>query len=382
MRVSAASVSSNPPPLTTEPATEPRKPTIYRRPEPIRAAVIGTGTIAVHHIEAVTGISGVKLAAICDLSPGVAECVAERFGIPRFFTNYKTMLDEVGPHVVHVTTPQLSHLRIACDALSSGAHVLVEKPITPSLQTWLELRDHAAKCERWVLEDQNYRFNPPMVRLRELIDSGRFGQVVHVDAKFCLDICGPGSVFADPNVPHASRKVAGGAIQDFLPHMVYLVYDLIGPHIRVESMWIKRDKSTVLAHDEMRAMVEARDGTATISFSSHAQPDGYWLTVHGTKMMARINGFDGRMSLAQQRGGGGPLMHLRNGISEGWSASSGSIRSLVGKLAGAPGAYEGLFELIRRLYAALAAGRDCPISIEQIDGSQRLLAALVSGAGS
>ena len=44
MRVSAASVSSNPPPVTTEPATEPRKPTIYRRPEPIRAAVIGTGT--------------------------------------------------------------------------------------------------------------------------------------------------------------------------------------------------------------------------------------------------------------------------------------------------------------------------------------------------
>src|SRR5215468_332338 len=98
--------------------------------ERISAALIGTGHIAREHLACLKQLPGAEVVAVCDKSAVLAELTADEFGIPASFSDHKQMLDVIRPEIVHITTPAASHFPIALDALSVGAHLLVEKPIT------------------------------------------------------------------------------------------------------------------------------------------------------------------------------------------------------------------------------------------------------------
>src|SRR4051812_50090922 len=93
-----------------------------------KAVLVGAGAVARQPLACLAALDGVHLAGICDLSPAVAESAAARFGVPRHFTDHRAMLAELSPGVVHVSTPPGAHYQVAMDALTAGAHAIVEKP--------------------------------------------------------------------------------------------------------------------------------------------------------------------------------------------------------------------------------------------------------------
>src|SRR5688500_10140234 len=125
----------------------------------LKAAIIGAGHIARQHLACLRELSGVEIAAVADLSRATAECAADRFRVPRWYTDHRRMLDEAKPDVVHVATPPASHFPLAMDALSAGAHVIVEKPATVHYDDLVTLVRHARSQQRVLLEDYNYVFN-------------------------------------------------------------------------------------------------------------------------------------------------------------------------------------------------------------------------------
>ena len=340
----------------------------------MKAALIGAGQIARQHLSCLQGLPDVQVAAVCDLSPSVAECAAERYGIPRWFIDHRSMLREVRPDVVHVTTPPTSHFGLAMASLEAGAHVFVEKPATSTLDELETLARRAGEVRRALVEDYNYLFNPAPREILRRIDSGEFGAVTHVEVMICLDILGPGG-FADPNSPHPCLKLAGGAIADFLPHLASLAWLFVGPHRRAHAVWTKR-KPSVLPYDEFRAVVEAERGTASLAFSATSQPDAFWLRVYGERMQATANLFETRLTFDWMRPGPKPLRPLLNGLEEGKTIRRAAARTLLRKFSGGPGAYEGLFELLARSYRALADGSPLPVPPLQVLEVNRLVAAL------
>ena len=112
---------------------------------------------------------------------------------------------------------------------------------------------------------------------------------------------------------------------------------------------------------------------------AHAQPDGFWVTVYGTRMTASMSLFEGSLLLQRRWPGASALTPLMNGLAGGWSRGAGALRSLAAKLAGRPEGYEGLQELVRRFYAALRAGGPPPIGVEQIDDVFRIVEDLTAG---
>src|SRR5947208_1057219 len=100
----------------------------------MRAALVGAGRIAREHLACLERLETVELAAVCDRSAVAAEAAAARFGASRWFTDHRTMLDEIEPDVVHVTTPLGTHFELAVAALEAGAHAIVEKPLAGSLE--------------------------------------------------------------------------------------------------------------------------------------------------------------------------------------------------------------------------------------------------------
>jgi predicted dehydrogenase len=340
----------------------------------VKVALIGAGQIARQHLGALERIPGVEVAAICDLAPSVAECAAERHRIPRWFTDHRSMLSEVNPAVVHVTTPPGSHLRLAIDSLDAGAHVIVEKPATTTLAELEQLARHAEQAGRAVVEDYNYLYNRGPREIVRRMEEGKLGSVVHVEVSICLDILGPGG-FADPNAPHPALGLRGGAIADFLPHLASLAHLFVGPHRSVRALWTKRS-SSVLPSDEFRAVVEAERGTASLSFSASSQPDAFWLRVYGTKMQATANLFETRLTFDGIRPGPKPLRPFINGLVEGKDVARAAVATLLRKFTGGPGGYEGLFELLARVYRALALGTDLPVTLAQMREVNRLVDAL------
>jgi len=340
----------------------------------LKAALIGTGQIARQHLSCLKQLSGVEIAAVCDLSPSVAECAAERHGVAAWFTDSRRMLREVRPDVVHVTTPPPSHYRLALEALEAGAHVIVEKPATAKLSELEALTDRARELGRAVIEDYNYLFNRAPREILERIGTGEFGAVTHVDVMICLDILGPDG-FADPNSPHPALALDGGAIADFLPHLASLAHLFVGPHRRAHAVWNKR-KESVLPYDEFRGLVDAERGTATVAFSAGSHPDAFWLRVYGERMQATANLFETRITFDRVRPGPKPLQPLLNGLEEGKAIRKAAVATLLRKLRGGPGAYEGMFELLRSSYRALGGSSPLPVSARQILEVNRLVAAL------
>jgi predicted dehydrogenase len=340
----------------------------------MKAALIGAGQIARQHLACLRELPGIDVAAVCDLSPSVAECTAERSGIRSWFTDYLRMLREVRPDVVHVTTPPTSHFGLAMDALDAGAHVIVEKPATSTLDELDGLLRRAEERGRAIVEDYNYLFNRATLEIVRRIDSGEFGSVIHVEVLICLDILGPDG-FADPNSRHPCLSLAGGAIADFLPHLASLACLFVGSHRSATSAWRKR-RPSVLPYDEFRALVDAERGTASLGFSASSQPDGFWLRVYGERMHATTNLFETRLTFDRLRPGPKPLRPLLNGLDEGRAVRRAAVGSLMRKFTGGPGAYDGLWELLKRTYVALANGSELPVPARQVLAVNRLVADL------
>lgn len=338
-----------------------------------KAAVIGTGYIAREHLACLSRLPGVQTVGVCDLSPAMAESTAEMFKVGRWYTDHRRMIEETKPDVVHITTPPNSHTPLTIDVLEAGAHAFVEKPITLTLEEMLDLKSLAASRSKLLIEDYNYLFNSSVQTILNHVRSGALGEVVHVEVMLSLNILGKGSRFADPNSPHPTLKMPGGAIADFLTHLAYLAVAFIGPHRGCRSIWQKRKAGTILPSDEFRSLIEGEKATAMIGFSSHAQPDAFMLRVHGTKMRATASLFEPLLTIEKLRGGARPLMPVFNGVSVAGAYRRSAFGGLWRKLGGRPVAYEGLWVLLDKTYKAVGSGLTPPVSVEMIEAVNRLV---------
>jgi predicted dehydrogenase len=347
-------------------------------PEPLRVAVIGAGAIAREHLRILSELDSATPVGVCDLSPALAEAMAEQFSL-RPYHDHRRLLEELRPDVVHVATPPRSHVPLALDALEAGAHVFVEKPIALDAADLAKLRSAAEARERHLIEDHNYLFNGPVQRILALLRAGELGEVVHVEASLCVDILGRDSRHADRAAAHPFADLPGGPLADFVTHLAYLACAFVGPHRSVSTLWRQRGGVASVPFDDLRALVDAERGTALLSFSSHAKPEGFTLRVHGTRLRATASLFEPFLGLERLHGGPRPLLPVRNGLALARAHVGAAVGGLWRKLAGRPSAYEGLGTLLARVYAALARGAAPPVGWAEIEASSRLVWDLLAG---
>lgn len=348
----------------------------------MRAAVLGAGGIARVHLAALRALARdgtpVETVAVCDLSPALAEVTAKEFDVPYWTTDHRAMLREARPEIVHVTTPGHTHVALGCDALEAGAHVLIEKPIATDAAGLKRLLDLAEAKGKLVIEDHNYAFQSNVRELVAKRDRGELGEIVHVEVWMALDITGDGSRYTDLNLPHPALREPVGAVHDFLTHLAYLAHLFVGPHTSVATTWRKRKAETPLPCDEWRALVEARDGSAVLGFSSHGQPDAFSLEVHGTKGRAKVSFFQPLLALEAVRGGPRPLQPIRNALGVGKAWKRAAWGGLKERLAGGPASYEGLYRLVAEFHRAAASGGPAPVSRTTLEEVTALVEALGS----
>ncbi len=346
-----------------------------------KVAVIGGGKISEQHLQALRGIDGVQIAAVCDLSPALAEFTAERFEVPKWYTDYRTMLDAEQVDVVHVLTPPATHQRLVTDCLERDCHVIVEKPVALSNADFLALWALSQARNRYLVENHNYRFNAPVRRLESLVAEGTLGEIDEIEIRMALDIRSGGR-YADRNLPHPSHQLPAGVIHEFISHLAYLFLHFVPEYQRdslesVRAAWRNEGGGELFKYDSLDAVVMTQAVHGRLRFSSRQWPDALAVTVRGSQGVASVELFHPILQLARKRGGSPHLTPLVNALGQAKTSFRSGFGSIWSKIRNRT-AYEGLDLFLRQTYEAMAAGSKPPVGFEDMERCSRLIDALLA----
>ncbi|MDR0649063.1 MAG: Gfo/Idh/MocA family oxidoreductase [Synergistaceae bacterium] len=135
----------------------------------VRVGVAGVGHLGVHHARVYTEILGAKLVGVVDVNEERVHEVAENLGVPGY-ADLDKFLDETRPDALSVVVPTVNHLEVAKKALERGAHLLIEKPVTASVDEAEELLRIASDHNLILQVGHIERFNSAVQQVREMVN--------------------------------------------------------------------------------------------------------------------------------------------------------------------------------------------------------------------
>jgi len=149
---------------------------------PLRTAVIGVGHLGKQHarIHATLASEGLsKFVAVCDLNETIAREVSNERAT-EWTSDWRDLIGKVD--AVSLAVPTESHCGIACELLNRGIHVLVEKPISRTLEEADRMIAAAAAGKAVLQVGHLERFNPAMVALRPHVRNPVYFEIHRVGA--------------------------------------------------------------------------------------------------------------------------------------------------------------------------------------------------------
>ncbi len=145
--------------------------------EKIRFALIGCGTIANKHIAAINRLDDAEVVGGYDIDSHQGTTFAEKYSIP-IFNSVEEMIEKTDPQVLNILTPSGKHAENILELIHFNRHFVVEKPLALRLD---QIDRILKECDRKGLKlfvVQQNRFNPPIQKLKDALDKGRFGKLV------------------------------------------------------------------------------------------------------------------------------------------------------------------------------------------------------------
>ena len=149
----------------------------------MRVGVIGVGNMGFHHarIYAEMAREGIlEFVGIADLNFERAKEVGEKFGV-RAFGDYRELLNIVD--AVSIAVPTKLHYEVSVEFIRKGVSVLVEKPICDSVEKAREMIRLAEMEGVKLMVGHVERFNPAVLKLKELIRKGELGELITMSAR-------------------------------------------------------------------------------------------------------------------------------------------------------------------------------------------------------
>lgn len=240
----------------------------------LKAAVIGVGSIGQNHARVYREMDGAQLVGVADANAGSAAKIGNRLNVP-FYTDVNKLLEEQKPDLVSISVPTSLHFSVGMDMIKRGLHVLVEKPITSTLEQAEELCDAAKKQGVMLAVGHIERFNPAVMELRRRLKEGYAGRVYKIH---CQRLS-----------PYPSRIQDAGVVIDLASHDIDLMRYLTGEEIiRVYGETVQSINSD--REDMFNGLLRFRNGTVGVLDVNWMTPTKIRrLTVTGARGMFDCN---------------------------------------------------------------------------------------------
>lgn len=231
------------------------------------------------HVEGAMSCNYAEIAALCDSNEENLRFAGERYSIPceKWVTDYKDIVDNKEINVVTVAVPDQLHVKISCDMLRAGKHVLCEKPLALKREDLEEIIRVSDESEAKFMVGQICRFTPAFEKAKELIESGIIGDLYYVESEYAHDYMKLVENWrADPD----RHGVIGGGC-----HAVDLLRWLAGDPVEVFAYGTHRLLPTVPYDDATVAVMKFSDNLMGKVFVSTGCKRDYTMRtcIYGTK---------------------------------------------------------------------------------------------------
>jgi predicted dehydrogenase len=140
----------------------------------IKVGIVGVGYLGTQHARILSYLEEAELQAVADIDFQKALQIGNRHGV-KYFENYEDMIDEIDAAVVATDTS--AHFKVSENLLRHGKHVLVEKPITETVEQGERLLELAAENRLILQVGHLERFNPAVEAVENVISDPRFIEV-------------------------------------------------------------------------------------------------------------------------------------------------------------------------------------------------------------
>ncbi len=348
----------------------------------LRIGIIGTGGIAQAHIRAYLAFGQLcEIVAVADVVPGRAAERAAEFSLEAAtaFEDPQVMLAQADLDLVSIATPPSTHAPLAIAALDAGVHVLVEKPMAPSLEECDAMIAAQERSGRRLCVVAQNRFRDDLAILKEVVDSGLLGSISHVrvDSAWWR-----GLSYYDLWWRGTWEKEGGGCTLNHAIHHIDLLLWLLGRPQEITAMLANAQHDNSEVEDLSVAVLRYGRGLAQLTSSvvhhgqeqeivvqgEHARVSQPWQVVAET---ARPNGFPetgGNQELVREldalAGAEPPLAHAGHTgqIGDVLAALREQRAPLIDGQAG-----KDAIELVTAIYAAAIERRTIDLPIQPED---------------
>ena len=144
----------------------------------LRGVGIGAGYFAPFQYEAWTRIPEVEIVGISNRTEERARAVMTQFGIPRFYGDWREMLDVERPDFVDIITPPETHEEMCAFAAARGIHIICQKPLAPGYDVSQRIVENSAGVRFMVHE--NFRWQPWYRAIKAVQARGDIGEFTHI----------------------------------------------------------------------------------------------------------------------------------------------------------------------------------------------------------
>jgi len=143
----------------------------------LNVGIIGCGWAGEQHARAYSNLVDVQILATADIDEEKARGLAGKWTLKRWYKDYRKLFKDPKMDAVSICLPHYLHCQVAVEAAEAGKHILCEKPIANNLDEADAMIRAAEKAGVTLMIAENVRFHPINLRLKELIDQNRIGEV-------------------------------------------------------------------------------------------------------------------------------------------------------------------------------------------------------------
>lgn len=266
----------------------------------LNIGVIGAGSISELHMGSYAKNANAAMHAVCDLNKQRAKQLADKYGFASVYTSIDDMLADDKLQAVSICTWNNTHAELAVKALEAGKHVLVEKPLSTSVEEALRVQEAVRRTGKTLQVGYVRRYGSNTQMIKQFIDNGDLGDIYYAKASCLRRLGNPGGWFADKS------RSGGGPLIDLGVHMIdicwYLMgrpkvksvsgntYNKLGNRANIKNLNFYKaadyDASRNTVEDLANAIIRFENGASLmvdVSFTLHAKQNEISAKLYGTK---------------------------------------------------------------------------------------------------
>jgi predicted dehydrogenase len=148
----------------------------------VNFGVVGYGYWGPNLVRNLFEVPETQVVAVSDMNQERLKLVKSRYPSVETTTDFQQLLNNPKIDAIAIATPVFTHYELALQALQSGKHVMVEKPMTSTSEQAMHLIDEAAKRNLVLMVDHTFVYTGAVRKIKEIADSGKLGDILYYDS--------------------------------------------------------------------------------------------------------------------------------------------------------------------------------------------------------